>query len=605
MQEHIKVKQRKTQKNVSNRTRLGWTTAFLFGILLSQKTMGDSMPDVVMKSVQTQGVGFAPILRCYFDRCRIQQIIDDNVPLDPRRKVLSHGEACVAMITGILFQVLQLYRLCRFATDTTVLNVILPHIAAYEYFDDRLADSLDAIYDYGIGNLEMQITREMISEFKIQNDICHNDTTSASVYGEYNKKTSEGINITFGHSKKHRQDLKQFIWSMSVSSDSAFPLFQQAYNGNTADVNTYAEQWNHLVDLLDKWDFLYVADSKLITKENMAHIHDHEGYFIAPVPMCATYKKAFLAALDSHDQELLIPYKDQVNRGFEIPLSFSHNDKVYATRMIILYDQGVAARKRHALDSRIEKTRQAFAELKPKLNAYRLKSKASIEQACNDVLRKYQTTEFFSYAISNDPVVTSKNKKSGRPAKGEEPEKVEIVTDHFSVELHFHEAAFEQALYRCGYYPLITNKSQEDLTIEDAMMAHKNQYKSEHINRRAKSGFKLEPVYIHTPKRIEAYLLLFKIALQLIILIERTARNNVQARDKGLDNFMPNKKDVRNPRAEYMLKIFEYVVCGLMTLPDGKSCAFVSELTPLQRDILKILEVPDRFFSYEYLFDTG
>ena len=54
-----------------------------------------------------------------------------------------------------------------------------------------------------------------------------------------------------------------------------------------------------------------------------------------------------------------------------------------------------------------------------------------------------------------------------------------------------------------------------------------------------------------------------------------------------------------------MLKIFEYVVFGLMTLPDGKSCGFVSELTPLQMDILKILEVPDRFFSYEYLFDTG
>jgi hypothetical protein len=36
------------------------------------------------------------------------------------------------MITAILFQVLQLYRLCKFATDTTVLSVILPHIAPHE-----------------------------------------------------------------------------------------------------------------------------------------------------------------------------------------------------------------------------------------------------------------------------------------------------------------------------------------------------------------------------------------------------------------------------------------------------------------------------------------
>ena len=80
------------------------------------------------------------------------------------------------MVTGILFQVLQRYRLCSFASDTTVFDVILPHVAPQEYFGDRLADTLDAIYDYGIGNLEMLITREMISEFKIENDICHNDT---------------------------------------------------------------------------------------------------------------------------------------------------------------------------------------------------------------------------------------------------------------------------------------------------------------------------------------------------------------------------------------------------------------------------------------------
>ena len=115
-------------------------------------------------------------------------------------------------------------------------------------------------------------------------------------------------------------------------------------------------------------------------------------------------------------------------------------------------------------------------------------------------MNAYQSDEFFSYTISNAPVVSYKNKKSGRPAKGEAQEQVQIVSDHFSVALHFHEAAFEEALYRCGYYPLVTNKPQEDLPIESAMMAHKDQYKSEHINRRAKSGFKLEPVYIHTPK---------------------------------------------------------------------------------------------------------
>ncbi len=157
----------------------------------------------------------------------------------------------------------------------------------------------------------------------------------------------------------------------------------------------------------------------------------------------------------------------------------------------------------------------------------------------------------------------------------------------------------------CGYYPLLTNKSEEDFSIEDAMMAHKNQYKSEHTNRRAKSGYRLEPIYLHTPERIESYLFLFKIALQVIVLIERTARNNIRERDKGLDGFMPNRKDVRNPKTEYMLLEFQYLVKGEMVLPDGATYGFVSELTDLQKDILEILDVPMECFTYGYLFNIS
>jgi len=559
----------------------------------------------VVKSVTTQPVGFAPILQCYFERCGIAKIIDDNIELDPRRKIITHGQASVAMVTGILFQVLQLYRICKFATETTVLDVILPGIAPDEYFDDRLADTLDAIFAYGIGNLEMLITQHMIQEFNIKNDICHNDTTSASTYGNCDKnRTSKSIAITFGYSKKHRQDLKQLVWSLSVSSDSGFPLFQKAYSGNTADVDTYVEQWQNLIDLLGHQDFLYVADSKLITKENIAQIHNDNGFFIAPAPMYESYKKVLHNALENHDKETLICYKNQFNRGFETSIKIEHEAKTYPFRMIILYDQKVAARKRNSLHARIDKTRSIFEELQGKLNKYKLKTEAAIEQHFNAVLKKYRTADFFQYTIGNNPITTYKNKKKGRPAKDETPEKMAVVTDNFSIELQFDQAAFDTELARCGYYPLLTNKPKHALSIEEAMLAHKNQYKCEHINRRAKSSLNIEPIYLQTPERIEAMLFLFKIALQMVVLIERTARANIENRDRGLDDFMPNKKDVRNPSTEYMLAEFQYIVSGKIPIPGGKISGFVSELNPLQKTILHILEVPLECYSYEYLFNT-
>lgn len=48
----------------------------------------------------------------------------------------------------------------------------------------------------------------------------------------------------------------------------------------------------------------------------------------------------------------------------------------------------------------------------------------------------------------------------------------------------------------------MTNKPRSDLSIEAAMKAHKDQYKVEHTNRRAKDNYRLELIYIHTPQRI-------------------------------------------------------------------------------------------------------
>ena len=137
------------------------------------------------------------------------------------------------------------------------------------------------------------------------------------------------------------------------------------------------------------------------------------------------------------------------------------------------------------------------------------------------------------------------------------------------------------------------------------MVQHKGQYRNEHTFRRAKGPYDLEPIYLHRPERIEAYLFLFKIALQIVVQVERTARINIQQRDRGLDDLMPNRKDVRNPKAEHLLAAFEHVVKGAMHGPSGTTYGFVSKLTALQSEIITVLEVPPECFSYKYLADSS
>ena len=48
--------------------------------------------------------------------------------------------------------------------------------------------------------------------------------------------------------------------------------------------------------------------------------------------------------------------------------------------------------------------------------------------------------------------------------------------------------------------------------------------RGEHTYRWSKSGYQIEPIYLHTPERIETYLFFFKIAPQIVVLTERADR---------------------------------------------------------------------------------
>ena len=172
---------------------------------------------------------------------------------------------------------------------------------------------------------------------------------------------------------------------------------------------------------------------------------------------------------------VVIPYKKQFNRGFEVPMDFEYENKNYRLRMIILFDHGLCARKQKTLRNRINKTQMAFEQMSGKLNRYKLKTHEAIEKACSAILKSNHTGPFFSYRIINEPITTYKNKHRGRPSKKVKPEQVAVVKDHFKVKLTLDQNAVDQALLRCGYYPLLTNKTQEQLSIQDAMLAHKKQ----------------------------------------------------------------------------------------------------------------------------------
>lgn len=90
--------------------------------------------------------------------------------------------------------------------------------------------------------------------------------------------------ITYGYSKDHRPDLKQLLFVLTTAADGGMPVQSRAADGNTNDALAHLDAWNTLRAVAGRADFLYVADSKLCSHDNLDSIHRAGGRFVSVMP---------------------------------------------------------------------------------------------------------------------------------------------------------------------------------------------------------------------------------------------------------------------------------------------------------------------------------
>ena len=112
-----------------------------------------------------------------------------------------------------------------------------------------------------------------------------------------------GFQLKRGHSKDHRPDLKQLLFSLSVSHDGFVPIHYKTYPGNRTDDTTHIETWNSLRKIFRKNDFTYIADSKVCTKEQLAHITKNGGKVITILPKTWKEENRFRETLKSGEKD--------------------------------------------------------------------------------------------------------------------------------------------------------------------------------------------------------------------------------------------------------------------------------------------------------------
>src|SRR3954452_556765 len=350
--------------------------------------------------LRSYDVGALPLLKYFVERMQLQRILGEHLPKDDSRTELPTVAALLVLFANLLLAREPIYGVGEWAALFPPDLLGLREQDLPRLHDDRLGRCLDRMFE-GIGpTLIMAVVRHVIREFGVSLDELHNDSTTVSFYGAYDEAGQESEQrgrlthaITWGHSKARRPDLKQLLYILTVTSDGNVPVYFSSASGNTVDDGTHIGTWDLLHELIGRADFLYVADCKLASSENLSHIATRGGRFVTVLPRGRSEDVAFRQRLRTTPAVLrwTLLYALADDHGHEVDELFvCSDDHVHSEGYRLLWYR--STRKAEQDEARrarsIQKATEALSDLRQRLQGprTRFRERSKVEQELAKVL---------------------------------------------------------------------------------------------------------------------------------------------------------------------------------------------------------------------------
>ncbi len=552
------------------------------------------------RTLRTSTVGALPILNRILERMRLEEFLEAYLPREDARTKVPAPRALIVLLKNTLLSRAPMYGIGEWAAGFAPDLLGLTPDQLRGLNDDRVGRSLARLFRAGFRSLTLAVAAHTVREFAVGLDQLHNDSTTVSFFGAYRdaaeEKTNHGrrtLAITYGHSKDRRPDLKQLLYTLTVSSDGAVPVHFTAKSGNVTDDTTHRATWDLLCELTGRRDFLYVADCKLASRKNLRYIAGHGGRFISVLPRTRKEDAAFRQRL----LEETVPWKhlfDKTDADGNLLDRLSVCDEPTSTadgfRLFWYHSTRKAELDATSRADRIERAFTDFSRLRQKLHSprTRYREQAKVQAAVEKILKHYKVSRWLVIEIEAQPVITYRQEKRGRPGKDTRYVQQEAVRFDLRCDVAPARVAEDRALD--GLFPLVTNV--DDTSAREVLEAYKKQPLLEKRFSQLKTDFAVAPVFLKEVSRIQALLCVYFFALLVEALLERELREAM--RREGIDSLplYPEGRACRRPTARRVIDLFANVQRHTLSVGRQPPTVFVTELSPLQRQILKLLNIP-------------
>ena len=500
--------------------------------------------------------------------------INSIVGVNSQQKV-STGDAVMAMVINALgFAGKPLYLYPEYMAGKPVKLLFKNGLESEDFNDDTIGRALDRIYENNPTNIFMNVSFEALRKMGVDRNYFHLDTTSISVHGNYKNSEGEGvpIEITRGHSKDGRSDLKQYMISLITVSNSSIPTWICALNGNTSDKTHFRDVVNKYSKILAECNEepYFIMDSAMYTEKNVREMSENVVW-ISRAPESINLVRDLEIAIDVKEMEKC--YQE----GYYLK-AFTKTYAGVEQKWVVVFSEKNYEKEIKTLEKNISKERTKVEKQLWHFGNEEYTCEEDAFKAIHKVEKKWTYHELDECKV----IVRKMTGTRGRPKKNGNN-----IKHAYQIKATFQEnkKAIEDKRKQKGKYVVATNALNLDK--ETIYREYKEQQGVERGFRFIKDPrFFTESTFLKKEQRIVSMVMVMGISLLVYSLAERKLRKAL----KDMNETVPNQigKPIKKPTMRMVFEKFSNVVL-LVINDEGRFSERVVNIKPVHRKILALM----------------
>jgi transposase len=534
------------------------------------------------------------------------EVLDRHIPRHWTQRGLSWGWTAVIWLAYIVTE--GDHRKVSVETYLAGMHHTLSHLTAQavdplDFSDDRLSHLLHHLSKPPYWHrIEHDLNARSLEVYALAQDVIRCDATTVS--GDH-EVPDEGL-FQFGHSKDDptRPQLKVMMGSLAPLG---MPLATDGLSGERADDGLYLPIIERIRTGLKTPGLLFVGDCKMSALDTRAYLAQHQDWYLSPLPLTG----ATAAAMDAwitvgvmkrevgelaqiwrtNDQghEVLAAEGYEVERTCGTP----DGDVEWRERVFVVRSPMHANPQAAGLETRLRHAETQLTALTPSRGRGKrqITDEATLVEAIDRVLTAHRGEALLRVVWEKQVEQTTQYVGRGRGSTSREKRVIEKTRSHIT-----HIARQEDTLaarrQRFGWKAFVTNAGHTHLSLPEAVLCYRNEYRVERIFNRLKSRVHIAPLFVKRNEQIEGLTYLLTLGVRVLTVTEFVLRRSLETGQASLPGFHPEHKHkmTAKPTAERILKAFSDISLTIIKNAAGED--ILRRLTPLsgvQENILQRL----------------